>query len=78
MYITATLDYVHRLASEFENITVTEQVAIDMESNDNLNRQLADQEKEFYEVFLFIVNQGFQRLLSRDLSLGLSCLWPSF
>ena len=36
-----------------------------MESNDNLNRQLADQEKECYEVFLFIVNQGFQRLLSR-------------
>ena len=38
-------------------------MGIDMESNDNPKRQLADQEKECYDVFLFIVNQGFQRLL---------------
>ena len=38
-------------------------MGIDMESNDNPKRKLADQEKECYDVFLFIVNQGFQRLL---------------
>lgn len=38
-------------------------MAIDMELNDNPRRQLTDQEKEFYELLLFIVNQGFQRLL---------------
>ena len=42
---------------------VTEQMAIDMELNDNVKRQLTDQRKECYEMFLFLMNQGFKRLL---------------
>ena len=35
-------------------------MGIDMEWNYNLKRQLADQEKECYEVLLFVVNQGLK------------------
>ena len=37
-------------------------MAIDMELNDNVKRQLTDQRKECYEMFLFLMNQGFKRL----------------
>ena len=40
-----------------------------MESNDNLKRQLTDKEKEGYEAFLFMVNQGFFKYYTCDLSL---------
>ena len=37
-------------------------MTIDMELNDNVKRQLTDQRKECYEMFLFLMNQGFKRL----------------
>ena len=37
-------------------------MAIDMELNDNVKRQLTYQRKECYEMFLFLMNQGFKRL----------------
>ena len=60
VHLPSHKEHVNLLLNVSKN--VTEQMAIDMELNDNVKRQLTDQRKECYEMFLFLMNQGFERL----------------
>ena len=57
VHLPSHKEHVNLLLNVSKN--VTEQMAIDMELNDNVKRQITDQRKECYEIFLFLIESRF-------------------